>query len=84
MIFAILAGASLYGLVGILFLFLSVSELLESGRSTPVRLTLTFVSAGLWPLTLLIMSLIVVASRRRNANLQADDLAKLKLYQPPQ
>ena len=81
MILAVLAGAGLYGLVGMLFLILSVAELLESGRSTPARLLLTIVTSALWPVTLLVTSLIVVIAHRRRAHLPVDDPAALNFFQ---
>ncbi|MBO6891925.1 MAG: hypothetical protein JJ866_08295 [Roseibium sp.] len=54
MTFTILIGATLYGVIGLTFLILSATELLESGRSTTLRLLSTLLTSLIWPLTIVV------------------------------
>lgn len=63
MTFTILIGATLYGVIGLTFLILSATELLESGRSTTLRLVSTLLTSLIWPLTIVVMSFVVAISR---------------------
>jgi hypothetical protein len=55
-----LIGAVVYGAITLVFLILSSAELLESGLSTPSRLAGVLVTALFWPVTLVVMSLVVL------------------------
>lgn len=73
MVVAFFVGVVLYGAITLVFLILSSAELLESGLSSPSRLTSVLVTSLFWPATLLAMSLVVLfqglserASRKPN------------------
>lgn len=63
MFVAFFVGAVIYGAITLVFLILSSAELQESGLSTPSSLASVLVTSLFWPVTLIVMSLVVLASQ---------------------
>ncbi|ADZ71472.1 hypothetical protein [Polymorphum gilvum] len=67
---ALVAGVllvALYGVVAVVFMIFSCAELVDTGRSSPVTLLLAVVTSLAWPLTLMVMTVVVVMRSSRHA-----------------
>lgn len=57
-----------YGLIALAFFILSATELLETDRSSPLRLAIAAMTAIVWPVTVVIMTTVVSLMRFLMAN----------------
>ncbi len=79
MLLGFLAGAILYGAITLYFLITSSCEVLESGLSTPARLFGVLLTAVFWPVTLIVLSLIVFVSSPGNYIVESDGRVSYRL-----
>lgn len=60
MFVAFFVGAVIYGAITLVFLILSSAELLDSGLSTPAGLASVLVTSVFWPVTVIVLSSLVL------------------------
>jgi len=63
MFVAFFVGVIAYGAITLVFLILSSAELLDSGMSTATGLASVLITSLFWPVTLVVMSIVVLVQR---------------------
>lgn len=78
-----LLAAVLYVAIALVFLFLSASELLDSGSSSNARLAGVLVAAVFWPLTVVTLTIAVYAANHRRDSTSAKRAEPLRFSHTP-
>ncbi|WP_153770258.1 hypothetical protein [Labrenzia sp. CE80] len=63
MLLFLILTVTLYGVIALFFLIFSAAELIDSGKSSNLRLLSAVVASAVWPVTLIVMTVVVLGAQ---------------------